>query len=235
MNLTPHPSRRRWWAAGLASSVATMTAAAMFALASSWSKSGGTWAIATDGSQVLQETSATSDLAREFNGSSSWTDYSLQARVKALAFGSSDGLVGISARTAGASKFYRLALASNGQAVLQAYAGSSSITTLGSASLGITAGTWYTLRLDVIGNVVTGFVNGQQVASATSTLASSGRLGLQTFHASGEFDDVTVSSTVTGSPSPTTASPTPSATPSPSPSPTPSRTPSPTPTSPSPS
>src|SRR5262245_43138925 len=111
MKLAPHPSRRSW-AIGLASSVAGLTAAALFVLtpaahadtlfsdnfesglASTWSKSGGTWAVVTDGSQVLQESSSTSDLARQFNGSNSWTDYSLQARVKALAFGSSDGLVG---------------------------------------------------------------------------------------------------------------------------------------------
>jgi pectate disaccharide-lyase len=235
--------------------MAVLTAAAMFAvtpaanaatlfsdnfesgLASTWSKSGGTWDIATDGSQVLEESSSTSDLAREFNGSNSWTDYSLQARVKALTFGSSDGLVGIAARAASSSKFYRLVLTSGGQAVLQAYAGSTSITTLGSASIGTVAGTWYTLRLDVIGSLITGFVNGQQVASATDTMASSGRLALQTLHASGEFDDVSVSSGVTSSPSPTAASPTPSRTTA---SPTPSRTtasptPSPTTASPTPS
>jgi hypothetical protein len=241
MKLVPHPSRRRWWAVGLASGMAAMTAAAMFVLApaalaatlfsdnfesglaSSWSKSGGTWALATDGSQVLAESSSTSDLAREFNGSNSWTDYSLQARVKALTFGSSDGLVGVAARAASSSKFYRLVLASNGQAVLQAYAGTTSITTLGSASIGVTAGTWYTLRLDVIGSVITGYVNGQQVASATDTMASSGRLALETFHASGEFDDVTVSSTVAGSPSPTGPTPSPSRTTT-SPTPSPSRT-----------
>ena len=41
---------------------------------SNWSKSGGTWAVVTDGSRVLQQSSAGSDLAREFNGSSAWTD-----------------------------------------------------------------------------------------------------------------------------------------------------------------
>jgi hypothetical protein len=193
--------------------------------ASSWSKSGGTWAVVTDGSKVLQESSSTSDLAREFNGSNSWTDYSLQAQVKALAFGSSDGLVGISARTSSSSKFYRLALTSSGQATLQAYAGSSSITTLGSASIGASAGTWYTLRIDVSGSTIAGYVNGQLVASATNTMASAGRISVQTYHASGEFDTVTVSSTVGGTPTPTTASPTPSPSASASSSPPPSSSP----------
>jgi hypothetical protein len=182
--------------------------------ASGWSKSGGTWAVVTDGSRVLQQSSAGSDLAREFNGSSAWTDYSLQAQVKPLAFGSSDGLVGIAARAAGSSKFYRLMLTSSGQAVLQAYGGTSSIATLGSASIGASTGTWYTLRLDVAGSTVTGYVNGQRVASATSSLAASGRIAMQTYHASGEFDNVTVSSGGVN-PSPTTASPT-TASPTPS-------------------
>lgn len=246
MKLTPHPSRRRWWALGLASGLAALTAAAMVVLApaalaatlfsddfesglaSTWSKSGGTWAVVADGSQVLQESSASSDLARQFNGSTSWTDYSVQAQVKPLAFGSSDGLVAISARTASSSKFYRLALTSSGQAVLQAYAGSSSITALGSAAIGASAGTWYTLRIDVSGSTVTGYVNGQQVASATDSMASSGRISMQTYHASGEFDNVTVSSTTGSTPTPTaasptgtTASPTPTATASPSPTTTP--------------
>jgi hypothetical protein len=199
-------------------------------LSSGWSKSGGTWAVVSDGSQVLQESSTTSDLAREFNGSTSWTDYSVQARVKPLAFGSSDGVVGISARSASSSKFYRLTLTSSGQAVLQAYAGSASVTTLGSASIGATTGSWYTLRLDVTGTLITGYVNGQQVATATSSLTGSGRIGLQTYHASGEFDDVTVDSSVTSSPTPTTASPTPSRTAA-SPTPTPTRTSGPSPTS----
>src|SRR5689334_3959579 len=203
MNHASRLSRRRWWVLGLASGLAGLTAAAVLGLgqaalaaslfsddfesgsASSWSKSGGTWAVVSDGSHVLQESSTTSDLARDFNGSTSWTDYSLQVQVKALAFGSSDGLVGISARTAGSSKFLRLVLNSSGQAVLQAYAGTSSITTLGSASIGASTGTWYTLRLDVTGTTVTGYVNGQQVASATSSLSATGRIGVQTFHASG--------------------------------------------------
>src|SRR5256885_12589470 len=106
---------RRWWVAGMAAGVAGLTAVTVLGLgpaalaatlfsdnfesgaASSWSKSGGTWSVVSDGSQVLQESSSTSDLARDFNGTTSWTDYSLQASVKPLAYGSSDGLVGIAA------------------------------------------------------------------------------------------------------------------------------------------
>src|SRR5262245_38211337 len=75
---------------------------------SGWSKSGGTWAVVTDGSRVLQQSNAGSENAREFNGTTSWTAYTVQARVKATSFGS-NGVVGLLARAAGSTKFYRLA------------------------------------------------------------------------------------------------------------------------------
>src|SRR5215510_4519191 len=37
--------------------------------ASGWSKSGGTWAVVTDGSRVFQQSNAASENAREFAGS----------------------------------------------------------------------------------------------------------------------------------------------------------------------
>ena len=40
--------------------------------ASGWSKSGGTWTVVTDGSQVLRQTNTGSENARDFNGSTSW-------------------------------------------------------------------------------------------------------------------------------------------------------------------
>src|SRR5690242_21571960 len=67
---------------------------------SGWSKSGGTWAVVTDGSRVLQQSNAGSENAREFNGTTSWTAYTVQARVKATSFGSG-GVVGLLARAAG--------------------------------------------------------------------------------------------------------------------------------------
>jgi pectate lyase len=186
--------------------------------ASGWSRSGGTWAVTADGTNVLQQSNAGSDLARDFNGSTSWTDYTLQARVKPLALDAGTDFVGIAARASGATTFYRLVLLGSGQAQLQADRGGT-VSVLGSASMSVSAGTWYTLRIDVSGSTVTGFVNGGQVASATSTVVAAGRIGLQTFQASANFDDVAVTSVgSTPSPSPSTASPSPSRSAGPGPS-----------------
>jgi len=160
--------------------------------ASGWSQSGGAWGVVSDGgSRVLRQTNPTPGFSRVFNGDTSWADYSLRAQVKPLSFGS-PGLVGVTARTSSATTYYRLALTSDGHAVLQAYAGSTSVTMLASASLSVATGTWYTLRIDVSGSTVTGYVNGQRIGSGGGTLAGSGRIGLQTNLATAEFDNVTV-------------------------------------------
>ncbi|MDG4808130.1 pectate lyase [Micromonospora sp. WMMD1120] len=196
---------------------------------SGWSKSGGTWAV--DGSGVLNQSNAGSELARQFAGDTGWTNYSVQARVRPVRFGSSSALVGIAARSTSSTKMYRLALLGSGRAELQAVNGSS-VTAIGSASLGIGTGTWHTVRIETSGSTVRGFVNGTQIASGSNSLAGAGRIGLVTAYASGGFDDVLVDSAGGGDPTtppPTTPPPTtpPPTTPPPT-SPPPSGWPTPT-------
>ena len=155
---------------------------------SGWSKSGGTWTV--DGSGVLNQSNAGSELARQFAGQTSWTDYSVQARVRPTSFGSSSALVGLAARSTSSTKMYRLALLGSGRAELQAVNGSC-VTAIGSAALGVGTGTWYTLRIETSGSTIRGFVNGTQIASGSNSLAGAGRIGLVTAYASGGFDDVT--------------------------------------------
>jgi hypothetical protein len=191
-----------------------------------WSKSGGTWSVVTDGSKVLQQSNASTDNARLFAGNSSWTDYTVQGRVKPLTLGG-NGYVGLLARATSSTTFYRLALLPGNLVQLQAV-NSGSVTVLGSASRTVSTGTWYTLSLTVSGSKISGSVNGTSVATATSTLVAKGRIGVQTSYSTANFDDITVT---TGGTSPTpssTASPTPSATVSPTPSTSPTPTPTPT-------
>ena len=90
--------------AALAATVTNAEAATVFSAdfesgsTSGWSKSGGTWSIVSDGSQVLQQTDTGSERARDFAGSTSWTNYSVQARVKATSFASTAGVVALTAR-----------------------------------------------------------------------------------------------------------------------------------------
>jgi hypothetical protein len=187
-----------------------------------WSKSGGTWTVVTDGSPVAQQSNATSANARLFAGSTSWSGYTVQARVKPLTLGQG-GFAGLLARASGSTKFFRLALLPGNQVQLQAVNGSS-VTVLGSAARTVAAGNWYTLSLEVSGSAVRGSVDGTLVAQATSSLSATGRIGLQTGAASANFDDVVVTSaggtpsSAPATPSPSRSAPSPSASPSPSPS-----------------
>jgi pectate lyase len=163
--------------------------------ASGWSKSGGTWAVATDGSRVFQQSNGGSENARQFNGSSGWTNYTVQARVRPRSFGSG-GAVGLLARAAGSTRFYRLALLPGNQAQLQAVSGSS-VTVLASAARTVATGTWYTLTIEVSGTTIRGSVDGSLIGQGTSTLVSTGRIGLQTLFSTASFDDVLVTDTTT--------------------------------------
>ncbi|MFI5927228.1 pectate lyase [Micromonospora sp. NPDC051543] len=200
--------------AALAASMTSAFAATIFTDtfsdgdASGWSKSGGAWAV--DGAGVFQQSNAGSELARQFAGDTGWTDYAVQARVRPGSFGSSSALVGLAARSTSSTRMYRLALLGSGRAELQAVNGSS-VTAIGSAPLGVTTGTWYTLRVEVNGSTIRGFVNGAQIASGSSSLAGAGRIGLVTAYASGGFDDVVVDSSGGGTPTtpPATSTPPP--------------------------
>ncbi|WP_305785490.1 family 16 glycoside hydrolase [Symbioplanes lichenis] len=179
--------------------------------ASGWSKSGGTWTVTADGSQTLRQTNATSENARDFAGDTAWTDYTLSARVKPLSLGG-NGFAGLLARAKSSTTFYRLALLPGNQVQLQAV-NSGNVTVLGSASRTVAPGTWYTLSLAVSGSTITGSVDGTPVGSATSSVAASGRIGLQTAYSTAGFDDVTVSTG--GSAEPTTPPPSNPSTPPP--------------------
>jgi hypothetical protein len=178
---------------------------------SGWSKSGGTWSVVGDGSQTLRQTNAGSENAREFAGDASWTDYTVTARVKPLAFGSGS-FVGLLARARSSTTFFRLALLPGNQAQLQAVS-SGSVTVLGSSSRTVSTGSWYTLSLAVTGSSITGRIDGSAVGTGSSSIAPAGRIGLQTAYASAGFDDVVV--TTGGSGGGTTPPPTGPTTPPP--------------------
>ncbi|MBB5874231.1 hypothetical protein F4553_007665 [Allocatelliglobosispora scoriae] len=194
--------------------------------ADGWSKSGGDWSVVTDGSKALRQTKATTDNARQFAGSTSWTNYTVSASVKPLSYGSG-GFVALLARSTGSTTFFRLALLPGNTVQLQAV-NSGAVTVLGSASRSTATGTYYTLAIEANGSTIRGLVNGAQVASASSSLTATGRIGLQTAYSTASYDTVVVTTGTTTPPSPSasaTSGPTPSASASPRPSPSASSSP----------
>jgi pectate lyase len=198
---------------------------------SGWGTSNGSWSVVSDGSYVYKQ-SSTSTTAHAYNGTAGWTNYSVQARAKALAFNGSGRYFGIAARYTGTSNYYFLVLTnSNTVEIRKKISGAS--TTLASKAYTVTTGTWYTLKLIVNGTGLTALVNGVQELSASDSAIASGKIALITYNTSAEFDDVLVEDlgggTATPTPTPVVNTPTPTPVPA-TPTPTPSTaTPTPTP------
>jgi pectate lyase len=169
--------------------------------ADGWSRNGGAWSIVTDGTPAYRQT-GTSGNARALAGTASWTDYTVQARVK------STGTAGVAARAQSTSQYYTLVVTGAGTAQLQRVSGGTA-TTLATGT--VTSSTsWRTLALTVTGGTLTGRVDGTQVVQASDGTFGSGRIGLVTSSASATFDDVTVDTTAPGpGPSQSATSPTP--------------------------
>ncbi|MFY1636903.1 family 16 glycoside hydrolase [Solwaraspora sp. WMMB335] len=182
--------------------------------AGGWSRSGGSWSVITDGTGVYHQSSTGSD-AKAQAGSTSWTDQSVQARVKPIEFGGGDRFTGIVARAQNMTSYYFLALRADGTVVL-GRRGSGGYTTLDSAPAAVTTGTWYTLRLEAFGTGLRGHLDGRLVVAAGDGTLSTGRIGLATYYASASFDDVQVTDTAGPTPTPSvTMSPPTTPTPTP--------------------
>lgn len=173
--------------------------------ADGWSRNGGTWSVAA---AAYQQTSVSAQ-ARALAGATSWTDYTVQARIRPVAFGAADRTAGIAARAQSTSQYYTLVLTGGGTAQLQRVSGGTA-TTLATAATGTSTGVWRTLALTVQGGTLTGRIDGNPVLTATDGTFGSGRVGLVTSYASAVFDDVSVDTTAPGpgpSPTPTTPPP----------------------------
>ncbi len=181
-----------------------------------WSTSGGSWSVVTDGTRVYKQ-SSTSANAYSYNGNSTWSDYTLQTRVKALSFNGTGRTVGITARYTSTSNYYYFVLSNANQLQLGKKASSGSAV-LASQTFTVQTGTWYTLKLTVVGNQLQGYVDGVLQLTSTDTSLKTGKAGLLALYASAEFDDVIVDGTIANTPTPTATSigtPAPTLTPTP--------------------
>src|SRR5215831_2552886 len=159
---------------------------------SGWAKSGGTWAVVTDGSLAYRQSGTSAD-SNARNGSPSWTNISVQARVKPISFNGADRYVGVMTRVVNSNHYYFFALQNGNRLLLGKRAGSTPII-LATKSFTFSTGTFSTLRLDANGSSLTGFVNGTQQLTASDSEFTAGIIGGATFFASASFDDFLVTS-----------------------------------------
>jgi hypothetical protein len=159
--------------------------------ATGWTVSDGTWAVVSDGSKVYSQsaTGSGSTLLLAATGSTSWTNQIVEAKVKVKAFGGSSTSysAAILGRYTG-SDYYALALRSDGKVAIRH--GNS---TIGSAvTAGIVEGTWYKVRLEIVGSSLKAYVDGALKDSETDTSISAGGIAVSTVNTTAEFDDVKV-------------------------------------------
>jgi hypothetical protein len=168
--------------------------------ASAWTpNSSGDFSVASDGSFVYRQGTVVNALRVASAGSAAWQNQSVQARIKVLAFGgttaSSSYFAALYARYTDENNHYYVALRSDGKiSIRRKIAGSNA--SIGSAITPgqlIAAGTWYTVKLEVIGTTLNAYVDGVQYDSVTDSSFAAGKIALGSTNASVVFDDVVVS------------------------------------------
>jgi Concanavalin A-like lectin/glucanases superfamily len=150
---------------------------------------GGMWSVKTDGaSKVLSQNASVSDWIIAVSGNYKWTDQTVQAKVK---FTSAPGAIGVFARVQDLRNYYVLYL-DGSNIVLRGRVDNSQLTSVKVKSPAV-EGTWYTLKLSVIGSTLTGYLDGVQLVTTTDTGVKGGGVGVGTDDSgTAEFDDVTV-------------------------------------------
>jgi hypothetical protein len=193
--------------------------------ASGWSTQNGSWSVVQDnGNYVYYQSS--SDEGRAWAGSSSWTNYSVEADVKIVNFNGSNRAY-VAGRWQDGNNFYAASLynSSGGKLEIRKKVNGST-STLTSKSYALTTNKWYKVKLEMSGSTIKMYVDGVLQLTANDSSLSSGSAGLLAYKASTKYDNVVVSDSGGG----TSPTPTPTPTNNPTPTPTPTATPTPTPT-----
>jgi len=162
-----------------------------------WSTSpGSTFSIARRGiSQVLRQAETASPATHTaVLDASNWTNQSVQADVRPLAFAASDSWDGLATRYRDAGNHYYVMVRGSGTVTLRRAVGGTH-TTVASAPLVVALNRPFRLRLESIGTRHRVYVNGVPALDADDTSLASGRAALLTYRSSAEFDNVVATPT----------------------------------------
>ncbi len=181
------------------------------------------WSVVSDGGNYVLYSSSTKE-GRIGAGNSSWTNYSVQAKVKVENFNGSNRAY-VNGRYQDGNTYYAASLTAGNKLELRKKVNGSS-STLASKSYSLSTGTWYTVKLEMSGSSLKMYVNGNLELQATDSSIASGGIGLVAYKTVTKYDDIVVDDTGGSS------TPTPTPTVTPTPTPTSTGTPTPTPTSP---
>lgn len=153
-----------------------------------WTHSGtGEWSILPGAEYVYQQTSVAGG-ARAVTPIPTG-DQIVQARAMATSFGSGAGRwFGLLARYQDDNNYYYVTVRNDNTIGLRKLV-NGAIVELDVAPLAVTTNTWYTLRLEAIGQALRVYVNGQLTLEARDTSFAEGTYGLVTYKTATRYDD----------------------------------------------
>jgi pectate lyase len=153
-----------------------------------WSYTGGQWT--WNGEGVFRQAVITGDARAIVGAPTSNKDQIFEARVRPATFGTpADPWAGIMVGYTGPGDYVYLSLRKSNTLQLRRLRGGQ-ITQLGSQPITVTPGTWYTLRLEQVADRLRGYVNGVQKFEVVQDQWNAGQVGLVTYAAAADYDDV---------------------------------------------
>ena len=170
--------------------------------ANGWTTQNGKWSVVQDSGSYVFYQSSTNE-GRAWTGSSSWTNYTVEAKVKVENFNGSNRTY-VCARMKDGNNYYAASLVGGGKLEIRKKV-SGSTSTLVSKNYALSTGTWYTVKLEVNGSSIKMYVNDALQLSATDSSLSSGGIGVIAYKTVAKFDNIVVSD---GGPSSTSQPPT---------------------------
>jgi hypothetical protein len=151
-----------------------------------------TWSIVTDGTKVVSQTSTSSSNYYMVNGQSTWGDYTYSAKVKVSNTSTRAGLLG---RYQDTNNYYALYLY-NGRVMLDRRFNSST-TTLQQANFVADTTVFYTLKIELNGSSIKGYINDTLYMNTTDSNIAEGKIGFYGHNGAAKYDDVLVSDSST--------------------------------------
>lgn len=161
-------------------------------VASAWTTSGGTWNAAGGVYSQTDNTSNDPFLAAQ---DGSFTDFIAQVDLNVTAFngGSSSYMAGLCVRVADAGNFYMVGIRSNNGFPLQLRRfGGANEGILTDSNVDLNVGTWYSLRVDVIGTTITAYIDGQLMFTHSDSELTQGGVALCNSRSSVQYDNFVV-------------------------------------------
>lgn len=155
-----------------------------------WQPQTGTWALANDSSVVFAQTSIAGG-ARAVVGVAA-DDQILEARAKPTSFTTTgERWFGLITRFVDDQNYYYVTARNNNTISLRKLVNGVT-TVLDTAPLQVTAGTWYSLRMEAIGSSLRLYVNGRLTLEANDASHARGSHGLAAFKTAVRYDDIDI-------------------------------------------